>query len=726
MSQRDMLPTTRRGGASAETMSLPPHSRWSQETEESGLHTVELVPVRLEDAQTVIGVSCFIGSRLHGYLYDVANKARLISSFSFMSDTRGVASDGYLFHALSQSSVETFSNRAMQAALFNRPATESEHAKWLKQPCPSPNMDLTLMASNKLIGGCCLAASRDYLVVLTKSEDSQASTGNWLLQSLRKPPSEPTWNIYILLKRDPLILYQQFVEYGKEIRGTSPPMYQHVISEGHVLLRSQLLLNSVLSSSVREELNKTLSENCFSLADSLCSDSRGPKVVASIAAKYFILSEAPVAEVLHHITSNYPQSKGPPYQVLLKYLSMVMTGEECKGQLEPIAHTVLDLFAQYKPSQLSHIILVSPLGQLAPDHGLVLLSDQLQSAHKSHETFKGQLCQVILLLRLEREEEAKSIIRQLPEEFLTSWLKDNVGVVMDTSSMTLTQLGKVLWSQWENCLLELVHQSLSAGQISLEGLVSLLVSEEELADNTLLKGVLERVVLDKEHDRFKLAAAFHLVDLLLARLVSAHSPRPPSSTPFSLYGNRHKWLDALPPFDGSTLSQTPSQTVLQDLMQLQALLCSSELLPVGQVADHTHSRLEKQKEEVLGGVSLKLLVWPHLGKTKEAIVLALEAVPQVTVEFCLTYLPKELSSWRDLLSLLLGHVLKTPQNDNTYRALYSAALEHVVTMTTPDEFLSLLPPSGALEFFLPFIERSLQHYIARQLAAQLNNSSSVR
>ena len=136
---------------------------------------------------------------------------------------------------------------------------------------------------------------------------------------------------------------------------------------------------------------------------------------------------------------------------------------------------------------------------------------------------------------------------------------------------------------------------------------------------------------------------FQLVDLLLARLVSAHSPRPPSSTPFSLYGNRHKWLDALPPFDGielftpshphththththihththsgSTLSQPPTQTVLQDLMQLQALLCSSELLPVSQVADHAHSCLEKQGQEVLGGVSLKLLIWPHIGRTKE-------------------------------------------------------------------------------------------------------------
>ena len=44
----------------------------------------------------------------------------------------------------------------------------------------------------------------------------------------------------------------------------------------------------------------------------------------------------------------------------------------------------------------------------------------------------------------------------------------------------------------------------------------------------------------------------------------------------------------------------------------------------------------------------------------QAIVLALEECPPVTVELCLTYLPSELSSWRDLLSLLLQHLLKTP------------------------------------------------------------------
>ena len=45
--------------------------------------------------------------------------------------------------------------------------------------------------------------------------------------------------------------------------------------------------------------------------------------------------------------------------------------------------------------------------------------------------------------------------------------------------------------------------------------------------------------------------------------------------PFSLYGSRHKWLDSLPPFDGS--SNKPAQVTLQVLLQLQALLASGHV-----------------------------------------------------------------------------------------------------------------------------------------------------
>ncbi len=53
--------------------------------------------------------------------------------------------------------------------------------------------------------------------------------------------------------------------------------------------------------------------------------------------------------------------------------------------------------------------------------------------------------------------------------------------------------------------------------------------------------------------------------------------------------------------------------------------------------------------------------------------------------------------------------------------LFLAALDHVVELCSPEDLLTLLPPSGALPFFLPFIERSFKLHVSRQLALPPQN-----
>lgn len=52
-------------------------------------------------------------------------------------------------------------------------------------------------------------------------------------------------------------------------------------------------------------------------------------------------------------------------------------------------------------------------------------------------------------------------------------------------------------------------------------------------------------------------------------------------------------------------------------MQLQALLCSTEQLPVEELAKHTLSQLSGCGQEVIGQLSLQLLTWPYVNKLKE-------------------------------------------------------------------------------------------------------------
>ena len=49
------------------------------------------------------------------------------------------------------------------------------------QPCPPSNLDLMLLASNKFVGCCDMAASQEHLVVLTKVEAQTLSAGSWLM-----------------------------------------------------------------------------------------------------------------------------------------------------------------------------------------------------------------------------------------------------------------------------------------------------------------------------------------------------------------------------------------------------------------------------------------------------------------------------------------------------------------------------------------------------------------
>ena len=62
----------------------------------------------------MIGISCFLANKFHGYLYDVHLQGHLASSFSFMSPTHAVVCDDLFLHALSAESVETYTSRSLQ------------------------------------------------------------------------------------------------------------------------------------------------------------------------------------------------------------------------------------------------------------------------------------------------------------------------------------------------------------------------------------------------------------------------------------------------------------------------------------------------------------------------------------------------------------------------------------------------------------------------------------
>ena len=70
---------------------------------------------------------------------------------------------------------------------------------------------------------------------------------------------------------------------------------------------------------------------------------------------------------------------------------------------------------------------------------------------------------------------------------------------------------------------------------------------------------------------------------------------------------------------------------------------------------------------------------------------------------------------------MLSHA---PVIDKLFSTLCSAALEHVVSMTTPQEFLAVLPSSGCLHFYLPFVEHSCRLHVSGLVARQLHATAT--
>lgn len=69
------------------------------------------------------------------------------------------------------------------------------------------------------------------------------------------------------------------------------------------------------------------------------------------------------------IPINKLQGASSPYMILMKYLSLVLADSKSHEQLELMADTILDLYAEFKPKQLGQLLLNSSLRELSPGRG---------------------------------------------------------------------------------------------------------------------------------------------------------------------------------------------------------------------------------------------------------------------------------------------------------------------------------------------------------------------
>jgi hypothetical protein len=102
----------------------------------------------------------------------------------------------------------------------------------------------------------------------------------------------------------------------------------------------------------------------------------------------------------------------------------------------------------------------------------------------------------------------------------------------------------------------------------------------------------------------------------------------------------------------------------------------------------------------VGQLSLELVGLTATGKLEQAFEILLKLKPQLAFTFADHYC-KQLHEWKYLTDRLL-ELLKQEQSENLVLT-FDKSLWHLAKVFPPEDFLSLLPKDGNVEYFLPFI-----------------------
>jgi hypothetical protein len=148
-----------------------------------------------------------------------------------------------------------------------------------------------------------------------------------------------------------------------------------------------------------------------------------------------------------------------------------------------------------------------------------------------------------------------------------------------------------------------------------------------------------------------------------------------------------------------------------------------------------------------GKISIELLVLPSCGYFNEAVEILMNHAPHISRHFS-RYFCSKASQWRSLLSALLPHLSISKidnddgdngDNDKQIEEFYSKkenekqiivnekdrydiyreVWEEMANIVDPEVALSLIPPNGNVEFYLPFIRQTFQNYAIKNIRHML-------
>lgn len=720
--------------------------------EETRLHSLQLHPMftgKQEEASISKGgeptcVFVFFSLPNTGYMYSLKNTVELVSTYQYPEKAhQAVLSDQFLY-VITRNALQCFTVRCSAVAA----RVEDPYIDTTMKACPPITMEVCALRIQLFIGLKIVCQDGNHIVLLTaadvdskedterparkntESREHRTLTGILVAVGL-EPSSTPTlesllsrsflsrktsvckstepadsghgWNLYVITSVSTLQLYREIVEYSKRYEQSSPLSQSciHLLSEGHLLLRTALLQQDC-ESAERAQLQEAFQESCAHLGDCF---SRFNKKDCHLALPYYKMSGLTVTDVIKRAMSMSSVSNGygNGFIFFLKHSLYEETMEELS---QDMADKVLEIFSVAEPTQLPHVVSSPSMLNADPDSAMTHLR-QLEASGAPSITLS--LCIASLALRkgdlhsyrqqmdLHAEmlqvygfiEEPKLLLHGRGKAVMPTILAQHL---RDTQEGLLVAAVVALH---ENSKIRLEEADLFFQELSKDGV-------EADSSPQLLVDFWEALLVASSHESIIQELLFRLTSVYIDRItrrdrsvVKALKTAEDLINSCSHYGMLYPWVSILTPVQFNITHDHQ-----EDLHKLQSLLCGptlevSSILPL----------LEQLSDSDGTGLSVHVLCATKLGQHETSIDRLLDRCPQAIISYANHELQNDkLSLWWQKLFPEVCDRIRTTGNDNT--VLLSALKETLVVVAkelNPLEFLDLLPDDGTAHFFLPHL-----------------------
>ncbi|XP_054266430.1 uncharacterized protein LOC128988800 [Macrosteles quadrilineatus] len=612
--------------------------------------------LRSSSYSRLAAINVVVATHQEAYVYsfpvengETVNPGYLISVFSFTSPVMHIVLEPYVLHALTQTTLESYTLR-------------TTHAIYKKLGEVSIEDPVCLVGLRPFIGPVDLLLSDSHVVILASCEGQTA----WTVYSLRLPPAET-----LVADMTALATSHQY-----SVSGT----YRHLLSEAHAILYTdQFLSTSVLA--VRKPLSASYKTSCQRLADHYLMSPHDADWELGTALS--VEAEDNPATLLARLQATQVEAKQKGVEVdigpgLAHYLRHCLASAKGGVWVPP---STLDTLP---PHLLADLLLQAPsLREATTQRVIDSLSNQFKISNSPTE------CLALVTLQVERglPEDAKNLLNnfkndvQLTEALLQNWnlLLDSMrqGSSEKNSMYTFSDVGVVLMESKPQILASILASLVTEKQAMdlqhvLQIFLSYLPSRVGVAGTAasgVLQGFLEQVLVNTEkldvtypptREALQILMRSYLSDLRVNNKGNGSNPFP---------GKRPHFVHQLPPFS------TPEHP---SLIKLEWLICS------GWLSTECLTELTQYVKEVLPSC-LSLLV---LAQPSEGLPLLIQKCPQAIPQYTKDRLKNE-AELKEMISLLEQKVEE--DSSGSYEPILKEVLEYLSNNVAPDVLCRVLP-----------------------------------